>query len=166
MKKIHLILTFIVFIIICFSLTSCGAVKIKDIISEESTITLSDDAELVLTDNSGSLTEKKKVETISYTIANNSNSDYYFFGTGDDAILLVLNENIWYRTSYGGDCTAEGYTLAPGEQMNMEFHLGTHGTSYTLPAGTYRLVKNVEITDSYGARGEYLYCYFEFTVAS
>lgn len=81
---------------------------------------------------------------VTYEIENPS-TDTYCCGTGADFSLEVLHKGVWHKMDHepGWAVTLELHILNPGESK--EF---TTSLQDKLPAGTYRLVKEIRLEES------------------
>ena len=81
---------------------------------------------------------------VAYEITNNSNG-IYGCGTDSDFSLEVLHKGVWHKMDHepGWAITLELHILNPGESKEFTTSLQSE-----LPAGTYRLVKQVSLEES------------------
>ena len=135
----------IFFLVFLMSLGLCGACGHPGnettgqwSIAEESNREFTDLLQLRITELD--LTENR----VTYEI-DNSSKDTYCCGTGADFALEVLQNGVWHKMR--GDSswaiTLESYTLNPGGSKTFSASLRA-----TLPAGTYRLVKELSLEES------------------
>jgi len=95
---------------------------------------------------------------VAYEITNNSNG-IYGCGTDSDFSLEVLHKGVWHKMDHepGWAITLELHILKPGESKEFTTSLWSE-----LPAGTYRLVKEIRLEESTQDKA-YICC--EFVIA-
>ena len=155
MKKWALLLSFLLLLGLC---AACGKAEVPETnwepgwnIAEESDRKFTDALILTL------IEVDLEANRVTYQIQNVSET-VYGYGTSSDFKLEIFHKGAWCKMRHepGWDMTAEMYILNPGETKEY-----TTSLIDTLPAGTYRFIKEISVDEGFW-KGEFISC--EFTV--
>lgn len=155
MKNRSLLLTFLI-LLLCLSLLCGCQKKPKLTVGALSGIPVRDDLGITLTANSGSPTAVGG----EFTLYNDSDVYYHY---GDDYFVEVRSEDSWHELETTGSAV---FNLILHDLTIYEPHVLTCGWSGIygeLPAGEYRLVKEIFYAD-YPENEDSFYVTCEFTI--